>query len=80
MVFPTAVNMFLRQAVRMQGLPFRPARDLPNAVTTARRSRRRGVAGAFLSDPAHKIGFRFWVGSALPESQATATPRGKAMP
>jgi antitoxin component of RelBE/YafQ-DinJ toxin-antitoxin module len=27
--------MFLRQAVRMQGLPFRPTRDVPNAVTAA---------------------------------------------
>ena len=30
MNFSTAVNMFLRQAVRMQGLPFRPTREVPN--------------------------------------------------
>ncbi len=35
MNFSTAVNIFLRQAVRMQGLPFRPTRDVPNAVTAA---------------------------------------------
>lgn len=33
--FSTAVNMFLRQAVRDQGLPFRPTRDVPNAITVA---------------------------------------------
>ena len=35
MNFSTAVNMFLRQAVREQGLPFRPTRDVPNAETLA---------------------------------------------
>jgi DNA-damage-inducible protein J len=35
MNFTTAVNMFLRQAVRMQGLPFRPTCDVPNAETIA---------------------------------------------
>jgi DNA-damage-inducible protein J len=35
MDFTTAVNMFLRQAVRMQGLPFRPTCDVPNAETIA---------------------------------------------
>lgn len=35
MNFSTAVNTFLRQAVREQGLPFRPTRDVPNAETLA---------------------------------------------
>lgn len=35
MNFSTAVNTFLRQAVREQGLPFRPTRDIPNAETLA---------------------------------------------
>lgn len=35
MNFSTAVNTFLRQAVRDQGLPFRPTRDTPNAETLA---------------------------------------------
>lgn len=35
MNFSTAVNIFLRQAVREQGLPFRPMRDVPNAETLA---------------------------------------------
>ena len=35
MNFSTAVNIFLRQAVREQGLPFRPTRDVPNAETLA---------------------------------------------
>ena len=34
MNFSTAVNTFLRQAVREQGLPFR-TRDVPNAETLA---------------------------------------------
>ncbi len=33
MNFSTAVNMFLRQAVREQGLPFKPSRNVPNAET-----------------------------------------------
>ena len=33
MNFSTAVNTFLRQAVREQGLPFSPTRDVPNAET-----------------------------------------------
>ena len=35
MNFSTAVNTFLRQAVREQGLPFKPTRDVPNAETKA---------------------------------------------
>jgi DNA-damage-inducible protein J len=35
MNFSTAVNTFLRQAVREQGLPFRPTLDVPNAETLA---------------------------------------------
>lgn len=35
MNFSTAVNIFLRQAVREQALPFRPTRDVPNAETLA---------------------------------------------
>ena len=35
MNFSTAVNTFLRQAVREQGLPFKPTRDVPNAETLA---------------------------------------------
>lgn len=35
MSFSTAVNVFLRQAVREQGLPFRLTRDVPNAETIA---------------------------------------------
>jgi DNA-damage-inducible protein J len=35
MNFSTAVNTFLRQAVREQGLPFSPTRDVPNAETLA---------------------------------------------
>ena len=35
MNFSTAVNTFLRQAVREQGLPFRPTRDVPIAETLA---------------------------------------------
>lgn len=35
MNFSTAVNAFLRQAVREQGIPFRLTRDVPNAETLA---------------------------------------------
>lgn len=35
MNFSTAVNTFLRQAVREQGLPFTSTRDVPNAETRA---------------------------------------------
>lgn len=35
MNFSTAVNTFLRQAVREQGLPFKPSRNVPNADTRA---------------------------------------------
>lgn len=35
MNFSTAVNVFLRQAVREQGLPFCHTRDVPNAETLA---------------------------------------------
>ena len=35
MNFSTAVNTFLRQAVREQGLPFKPSRNVTNADTRA---------------------------------------------
>jgi len=31
----TAINLFLRQSIRVQGLPFSVVRDVPNAVTAA---------------------------------------------
>jgi len=45
MDFPTAVDMFPRQAVREQGLPFRPTRDVPNAETLAAMREADRIAG-----------------------------------
>ena len=40
----TAVNMFLRQAIRENGIPFCPTLEVPNAVTIAAMEEGRRIA------------------------------------
>lgn len=41
----TAINMFLRQSIRENGIPFYPTLDVPNAITAAAMEEGKRIAG-----------------------------------